>query len=31
VIKSGLGCPQADLDISEAFPVGKLSEGHAEY
>lgn len=30
VIESGLGCPKADLDISEAFPVGKLSEGHAE-
>ena len=30
VIKSGLGCPQADLDISQAFAVGKLSEGHAE-
>jgi hypothetical protein len=30
VIKSGLGCPQADLDISQAFAVSKLSEGHAE-
>lgn len=30
VIKSGLGCPQADLDIPEAFSVGELSECHAE-
>ena len=30
MIKSGLGCPQADLDIPEAFPVGELSECHAE-
>ena len=30
MIKSGLGCPQADLDISEAFAIGKLGEGHAE-
>lgn len=30
VVKPGLGCPQAGLDISEAFPVGKLGEGHAE-
>ncbi len=26
VIKSGPGCPQADLDILQAFPVGKLRE-----
>ena len=30
VIKSGLGCPQAGLDIPQAFPVGELGEGHAE-
>jgi len=30
VIKSGLGCPQADLDIPEAFAIGKLGEGHTE-
>lgn len=30
VIKSGLGCSQTDLDISQAFPVGELGEGHAE-
>jgi hypothetical protein len=30
MIKSGRGCPQTDLYISQAFPVGKLSEGHAE-
>jgi hypothetical protein len=27
MIKSGLGCPQADLDISQAFAIGKLGEG----
>jgi len=26
VVKPGLGCPQAGLDISEAFPVGKLGK-----
>ena len=30
VIKSGLGCPQADLDISQAFAISKLGECHAE-
>jgi len=30
MIKSGLGCPQADLDIPEAFPIGELGECHAE-
>ena len=30
MIKSGLGCPQADLDIPEAFPVGELGECHAQ-
>ena len=30
MIKSGLGCPQADLDIPEAFPVGELGECHSE-
>ncbi len=30
VIKSGLGCPQADLDISQAFAISKLSECHSE-
>ena len=30
VIKSGLGCPQTDLDISQAFAISKLGEGHAE-
>ena len=30
VIKSGLGCPKADLNISQAFAISKLGEGHAE-
>ena len=30
MIKSGLGCPQTGLDISQTFPVGQLGEGHAE-
>lgn len=30
VIKSGLGCPQAVLDISQAFAISELGEGHAE-
>ena len=30
VIKSGLCCPQADLDISQAFAISKLGECHAE-
>jgi len=30
VIKSGLGCPQADLNIPQTFPIGELCEGHAE-
>jgi len=30
VIKSGLGYPQADLDISQAFAISKLGECHAE-
>jgi hypothetical protein len=30
VIKSGLGCAKADLDISQAFSIGELCEGHAE-
>lgn len=30
MVKSGLGCPQADLDISQAFAISKLGECHAE-
>ena len=30
VIKSGLSCPQTGLNISQAFSVGKLGEGHAK-
>jgi hypothetical protein len=30
MIKPGLGCPQADLDISQAFAISKLGECHAE-
>jgi hypothetical protein len=30
VIKSELGCPQTDLDISQAFAISKLGECHAE-
>jgi hypothetical protein len=30
VIKSELDCPQTYLDVPQAFPVGALSEGHAE-
>ena len=30
MIKPGLGCPQADLDVPEAFPVGELGKCHAE-
>ena len=30
VIKFGLCCPQTCLDVSQAFPVGQLGEGHAE-
>ena len=30
VIKSGLGCPKADLDISQAFAISKLGKCHAE-
>ena len=30
VIKSGWSCPQTGLNISQAFSVGKLGEGHAE-
>ena len=30
MIKSGLDCPQADLDIPEAFPVGELGKCRTE-
>ena len=30
VIKSGLGCPKTDLDVSQAFAISKLGECHAE-
>ena len=30
VIKSGLGCSKADLDISQTFAKSKLGECHAE-
>ncbi|OQC72249.1 MAG: hypothetical protein BWX44_01765 [Spirochaetes bacterium ADurb.Bin001] len=30
VIKPGLGCPQANLDISQAFAISQLGECHAE-
>jgi len=30
VIQLGLCCPQACLDIPQAFPVGQLGKGHAE-
>lgn len=30
VIKSGLGCPQANLDVPQAFAISKLGEGQAE-
>jgi len=30
VIKFGLGCPKANLDISQAFAISKLGECHAE-
>jgi hypothetical protein len=30
MIKFGLGCPQASLDISQALPVGKLGKSHAQ-
>ena len=28
MIKSGLSCPQTSLDISQAFSIGELGEGH---
>ena len=30
VIQSGLGCAQAGLNISQAFPIGQLGKCHAE-
>ena len=30
MIKPGLGCPQAGLNISQAFSIGELGKGHAE-
>lgn len=30
MIKSGPGCPQASLNVSQTFPIRKLGEGYAE-
>ena len=30
VIELLLGCPEAGLDVPQAFPIGQLGKGHAE-